>query len=103
MRFSKLWMAEIDVGVAWALGATERFRNSVNALDNKGMMNKASEALIPRMSESLDITSITWKVGACSQAHHNPFLTRPLRYQVLFRDRRLATPCQGRETDPVFY
>jgi hypothetical protein len=54
-RFSKFRMVEIDVGVARAPGATERFGNFGNSLDNEETMNRASEATTPKTSESPDI------------------------------------------------
>jgi hypothetical protein len=55
MTFSKLRMAGNDVSVARAPGATERFRNSGNAISNEEMMNRTPKARTPLTNESLDI------------------------------------------------
>jgi hypothetical protein len=61
-----LWPVGNDVGIVWALGATFRFGNPDNTLDNEENTNKAPKVLIHLTGDSPDI------IGSFDHLHIDP-------------------------------
>jgi hypothetical protein len=102
-RFSKFRMVEIDVGVARAPGATERFGNS---LDNEETMNRASEATTPETSESPNIIGSLRHLrldplegGSMQPGSPQPIFSKALEVSSPVHGPSSSFPCQGREAD----